>query len=253
MAKHLRSSQHMTAIYHDETFTKHALAAGLLQQLHDVGGHFQVSTWNDSALSLPAGATHFGFVLEADAHLTGGSGAFDLKAGMYFSLPGAGKVGGIGAGLLITQFEYQGLFQLGGPIESTGRLQYIDGCSDTLLISPVVRGEACLNLLVIPPGTAQTAHTHPSFRAGLICGGSGHCQLQRERVPLAAGDVFLIEPDGLHSFHTADQSLAVIAFHPDSDFGPHRDDHPMVNRTIVEGVSAAKLSPAERRICEHAP
>ena len=30
--------------------------------------------------------------------------------------------------------------------------------------------------------------------------------------------------------------MCVIAYHPDSDFGPTDDDHPMVNRTIVDGV-----------------
>lgn len=243
----------MTTIYRDETFSKHTLTAGLLQQLVHAGQPFQVGAWNNSELKLPDNATHFGYVQTGSSELVGGSGIFDLRAGMYFSQPGSGKIGGSGSGLVITQFGYRGLFQLGGPVERVGRLQYIDGCSDTLLVSPVVRGQACLNLLVIPPGTAQTAHTHPSFRAGLICRGSGHCQLQGERVPLEAGDVFVIEPEGLHSFDTTEQSLSVIAFHPDSDFGPHRDDHPMVNRTIVDGVSAAKLSPAERRICEQAP
>jgi hypothetical protein len=36
--------------------------------------------------------------------------------------------------------------------------------------------------------------------------------------------------------------MDVIAWHPDSDFGPEDDDHPMVNRTIVDGVSAAKIA-----------
>ena len=62
--------------------------------------------------------------------------------------------------------------------------------------------------------------------------------------------MFVIEPHGLHSFRNVDQSLTVIAFHPDSDFGPRHDDHPMVNRTIVDGVSASQLSLAERRVDE---
>ena len=133
-------------------------------------------------------------------------------------------------------------------MEARGRLQYIDGCSDTLLISPVLRGEACLNLLYLPPDTRQTAHTHPSFRAGIVVAGSGVCRTENARVELRRGDIFAIEPDGLHGFHTAGESLTVIAFHPDSDFGPWHDDHPMVNRTIVDGRSAARLSPEERRV-----
>jgi hypothetical protein len=46
----------------------------------------------------------------------------------------------------------------------------------------------------------------------------------------------------LHYFKTpADSSMTVIAYHPDSDVGSKDDDHPMVNRTIVDGVSAAKI------------
>ena len=47
-------------------------------------------------------------------------------------------------------------FQVGGPIEAMGRLRYIDGCTDSLLIPPWRRGEACLNHLHIPPGVEQT-------------------------------------------------------------------------------------------------
>ena len=45
----------------------------------------------------------------------------------------------------------------------------------------------------------------------------------------------------LHSFFTTDSSLDVIAWHPDSDFGPTHDDHPMVNLTLVDGISASLL------------
>jgi hypothetical protein len=35
--------------------------------------------------------------------------------------------------------------------------------------------------------------------------------------------------------------MDIVAFHPDSDFGPMHDDHPMINRTIIDGISASKL------------
>lgn len=35
--------------------------------------------------------------------------------------------------------------------------------------------------------------------------------------------------------------MDVIAYHPDSDTGPTYDDQPMINRTIVDGVSAADI------------
>lgn len=92
------------------------------------------------------------------------------------------------------------------------------------------------------------SHTHPSFRTGLIASASGHCQTASATISLLPGTAFCIEADSLHSFHTGDQSLRVIAFHPDSDFGPSCDDHPMVNRTIVNGTSADRLSHQQRRI-----
>ena len=130
----------------------------------------------------------------------------------------------------------------GGPVEDRGRLRYIDGCTDSLLIPPVKRGNPCLNALFFPPNINQTPHTHPSFRAGLVIAGEGECVLEDKVVPLLPGQAFLIREDGLHSFRTSpEQSLTVIAFHPDSDFGPQDEDHPMINRTIVNGISAAQI------------
>eukprot|EP00968_Pinguiococcus_pyrenoidosus_P010274 scaffold803_cov310-Pinguiococcus_pyrenoidosus.AAC.187 len=43
-----------------------------------------------------------------------------------------------------------------------------------------------------------------------------------------------------HAFATkGDEQMCVIAFHPDSDFGPQDECHPMINRTIINGRSAA--------------
>lgn len=157
-----------------------------------------------------------------------------LDAGGYAVVPGGARVSG--AGLLIVTPEYSGLPQAGGPCEPCGRLKYIDGCSDTLLVCPPVLGEPCLNLLHLPPGTAQTEHTHPSDRIGIILAGSGVCRTPDGETPLGPR-MFWYIPSGLHhSFHTDALSLDVLAWHPDSDFGPSFDSHPMVNRTIVGGV-----------------
>ena len=76
---------------------------------------------------------------------------------------------------------------------------------------------------------------------GMIVGGSGVCKTPDREYALAPGAKFLIEAQAEHSFHTVDHSLRVIAWHPDSDHGPTHEDHPMVNRTIIEGVSASEL------------
>jgi hypothetical protein len=55
--------------------------------------------------------------------------------------------------------------------------------------------------------------------------------------------LWCIEAGGEHKFSTPyGEELQVIAFHPDSDFGPTDEDHPMLNRTIVQGVSAKHLT-----------
>ncbi len=247
----------------------------LIQHLELTHGHkrFLVRTICEATVSLPPQATHFGFVQQGPLQLEGASGSFQVGSRMYFSQPGqatlrllktassvreqpvreqpateqpateqpATEAAAQLRALVITQLEYEGFFHLGGPSEGAGRLHYIDGCSDSLLIPPIVRGEACLNLLHIPPQTQQTQHTHPSFRVGIIVDGTGVCRTPHKQIPLRPGLAFAIAAEGLHSFHTAEDSLTVIAFHPDSDCGPTHQNHPMINRTIVDGVSAAQL------------
>lgn len=135
--------------------------------------------------------------------------------------------------------NYEGLETIGLPCEEAGRLKYIDGCSDTLLISPPVKGEPCFNLLYFPEDTDQTMHTHPSLRCGMTIAGNGIARFPDGNVQLTPGSVWFLETEGEHAFMTEkNNTLLVTAWHPDSDFGPTHDDHPMLNRTIVEGVSA---------------
>lgn len=145
----------------------------------------------------------------------------------------------------------------GGPIEREGRLKYIDGCTDSLLLSPVKLGDPCLNHLHFPAGIDQTQHTHPSHRIGIVADGYGECITPFGNLPLTKGMIFVIKewdgetydtgldgktyPIGIHAFKTFDKNMDVIAFHPDSDFGSTDDDHPMINRTIVDGVSANQI------------
>lgn len=179
-------------------------------------------------LALPDGETHYVYAV-ADASLEGPQGTFPLTAGMFASMPGASRVRG--DALVVSRVGYRGVFLLGGPIEHKGRLRYIDGCTDSLLIAPPVCGDPCLNHLHIPAGTRQSRHTHPSVRVGIIVRGKGRCVTPREEHPLAAGLAFVIEPELPHAFHTDGESLDVVVYHPDSDTGPTDEDHPMRNRT----------------------
>jgi len=201
-----------------------------------------LSAWDDGVIVPDGAGTHFGYVHSGQIQLNCESGQFGINAGMYFCVPGACQIEGHGSrGIICSRSDYRGFFQIGGPVEHSGRLRYIDGCSDSLLIPPVVCGDPCLNLLHIPPGTAQTQHTHPSLRAGIIASGEGVCRTPGQTFTLSMGTIFVIPAETVHSFHTTESELRVIAWHPDSDTGPSHDDHPMVNRTMVNGISASQI------------
>lgn len=154
-----------------------------------------------------------------------------------------------------TNFFAQNL--VGGPVEVKGRLKYIDGCTDSLLINPIKMGDPCLNHLHFPSNISQTPHTHPSHRIGIVARGKGECVTPFGNLPLIKGMIFVIKEwdgktykegldgkeyeEGTHCFFTKEQGMDVIAFHPDSDFGATDINHPMINRTIVKGVSANTL------------
>jgi quercetin dioxygenase-like cupin family protein len=211
------------------TFAPLIIRPGLLLDLDPI----RVWGWTDEPLTLPSGATAFGMVTTGRTRLhDADAGPFGLGAGMFFVLPDGGVANG-GRGLAVTWSGYRGLRQIGGPLETAGRLRYIDGCSDTLLVCPPRLGDPCLNHLHIPPRTDQTPHTHPSVRIGVILRGTGECRTPEGVYPLRPGMGWYIPTGCLHSFFTRDEALDVIAWHPDSDFGPRDDDHPMLNRTQI--------------------
>lgn len=214
----------------------------------------QVYAWGyrSKDLTISVEGTSLGFVYSGRASITltlsDCKQTFGLNTGMYFSVPNSFSISG-GCGFITSRLGYQGTFMIGGPIEKQGRLLYIDGCSDSLLIPPVILGDPCLNYLHFPPLISQTRHTHPSLRVGIVARGRGRCVVPCNdngtgsdvTIPLTLGNVFIIPTDGHHSFFTDDSEMDVIAYHPDSDTGPTHDDHPMINRTIVGGISAANL------------
>lgn len=214
-------------------FKRYDIAHGLLDALEGIDLPGRVHAWKNAQLNLQEGSTHFGFVFDQEAQISCRSGQFTLVPGMFFSIVGEGWVESRGSGLVISRLGYRGAFSIGGPIEPFGRLRYINGCSDSLLLSPVTKGDPCLNLLHIPRGTHQSQHTHPSYRIGMIVKGTGACVTPEERIELAPGLAFMIPKDTQHSFHTETEDLTVIAYHPDSDCGPTDHNHPMINRTIL--------------------
>jgi hypothetical protein len=198
----------------------------------------------------------------------GSGGSMYIGKHMYGSVSGDWSINpfALGKAIVIRVFHERALYprtkfravdMVGGPIEEEGRLKYIDGCTDSLLIPPVKMGDPCLNHLHFPSGIDQTPHTHPSHRIGIVAKGHGECVTPFGNLPLTEGMIFVIKewdgssydtgkdgnmhPTGTHKFKTFDEAMDVIAFHPDSDFGATDVDHPMINRTIVDGVSANSI------------
>jgi hypothetical protein len=225
------------------------LMDGTLRHLD--GGILRAFPERSRLLELPDHQTHFGYISAGIAKVHCERCEFVIPAGFYFSLPGHAVLipqGGAGLqGVLISRPGYDGFLQI-GRIEERGRLRYIDGCTDSLLIAPIRMGDPCLNLLYFPPGIDQTMHTHPSDRIGMILSGAGQCITNDADgsspvvTPLSAGMLFCIHTGGHHKFRTLGGPMRVLAYHPDSDFGPTDLDHPMINRTMVNGVSANQIA-----------
>ena len=124
-----------------------------------------------------------------------------------------------------------------GWVEAQGRLSYIDGCTDSLLVYPPRHGDPSLNLLYFPHGIEQTRHLHPSVRVGCVISGHGFSDVWEAgnlvSNPLNAGDHFCLTENELHRFRTEDSHMTVIAWHPDGDWGPTDHNHTMLNRTYT--------------------
>lgn len=196
--------------------------------------------------------TSFGYVLKGAVDVVMRGMQATLVEGCFFSACDALLLNPHEAAdttvVLMQRYGYRGLNMM-GESEKRGRLSYIDGCSDTLLLPPQRLGDPCLNHLHFPKGVVQTQHVHPSVRLGIVARGSGHAyQLPNvdAKTPgwtakLRAGMVFALEEQELHSFRTDTNPWAegepdemdVIAFHPDSDWGPTDAAHPMRSRTYI--------------------
>jgi len=178
-------------------------------------------------------STVYGFVIEGQAILPNG---WVAKEGQYFCYAAKASEEFItnGTSIYIERLGFLGQNTLGGPLEESGRLCYIDGCSDSLLIYPPRCGDPSLNVLHFPPGIDQSFHIHPSVRLGVVVRGTGMSTLANETINLEVGDMFCIEEREYHRFRTeVDQTLTVIAFHPDGDWGPTDQNHTMLNRTYL--------------------
>jgi quercetin dioxygenase-like cupin family protein len=223
------------------------LTHGLMADFSDTDHPSKVYGLSEGGLKIEEHGTLYGFVMRGSVRAEYRNGLEtnhqSIHRLQYFSIPHQGiHLSAFGQGFCVNRIGYHGFGNIGGPIEQQGRLKYIDGCSDSLLIGPPVKGDPCMNLLDFPEGIDQTMHTHPTIRAGLIHSGRGICNTDEGPMQLERGKMFILYPDAPHAFSTVGtDGMTLTVFHPDTDTGPWHDDHPMLNRTIVDGVSAAGL------------
>jgi hypothetical protein len=182
-------------------------------------------------------STTFGYVVRGSARIRAPGLELTGDAGTWFAVPDTVELDARGSTVVIERFGFRGMLAA-GRIEEVGRLSYIDGCSDTVLCMPPRLGDPVLNHLHFPVCVTQTLHLHPSIRLGVVARGSGTAFGPGRggkgwELPLSEGAVFLLEAHEVHAFRTDATSLDVIAFHPDSDWGPTDAVHPMLNRTYL--------------------
>ena len=230
-----------------KSFSSFDLDPGLLADYSQDQFPTRLYAFRKKPLELPErGSTFYGFIFDtvrgarARIEMAGGR-AFALDKGMYFC-SNEPLIITDGIGIAIERLMHNGMFMMGGPVEKSGRLKYIDGCTDSLLIPPVRKGDPCLNSLHFPESIDQTMHAHPSMRLGIVSDGGGICITPDEETVMYPGQVFGIHTMAPHKFRTGNnQHMTVVAYHPDSDFGPEDENHPMLNRTSVDGVVARDI------------
>lgn len=181
-------------------------------------------------------STTYGFVISGKLSLrVAGFGSCEFGAGAYFSCPGSMQLAGEGEAILVERIGFRGLFQVGGALEDSGRLCYIDNASTSILVHPPRKGDPVLNYLCFPQNIEQSFHIHPSIRMGVVYAGSGVCSFGNgESFPLRPGTAFYLPERWSHRFCSHAEGLKVIAYHPDSDVGSTDQVHPMLSRTYLE-------------------
>jgi len=205
-----------------------------------------IATWIEQPISELSQrcSTIFGYVIGGECTIAANGQMWSLLSGNYFAFTGEISVVSCKPAerpfrmWTVERLGYQGIPMM-GQVEQRGRLSYIDGCSDSILVPMPRKGDPVLNYLHFPSGVIQTQHTHPSIRMGLVIKGVGEAWQEKSNFndgwvkPLMTGAMFMLEEQELHSFRTSADMMDVIAYHPDSDTGPTDEDHAMLNKTYI--------------------
>lgn len=186
----------------------------------------------DGSFALPKYSTAYGIVLDGEVAVE--EGRLIARALEYFCVTKDDSSLRIrGRAVIFVRHGFRGQRMVGGPIESSGRLTYIDNCSDTLLVYPPRFGDPSMSLLSFPAKIEQRFHIHPSIRLGVIVRGRGIAETAEGEFPLEPGVAFCVREKEVHRFITESEGLDAISFHPEGDWGPTDENHALLNRTYM--------------------
>ena len=122
-------------------------------------------------------------------------------------------------------------------LEVGTNLPYVNGCSTRQIFAPERLGDPTLQLLHIPPFSAEQAHhIHSTVRVVLVLSGKGQSVVGMEKrtvtQELLPGMVCILNPMCPHHFETPQgEPLVVLPLHIFSSVGPAEQAHPMFHGT----------------------
>jgi hypothetical protein len=115
-------------------------------------------------------------------------------------------------------------------------LPYVNGCSTKQVFPPDRLGDPTLQLLDIPPYSAEQAHhIHSTVRVAYILKGTGRSIVGMEQKfiveDLYPGKTVILQKMSPHHFETDGEHLIVLPLHVFSSIGNLENNHPMFNGT----------------------
>ena len=120
-------------------------------------------------------------------------------------------------------------------------LPYVNGCSTKQVFPPDRLGDPTLQLLNIPPYSAEQAHhIHSTVRVAYILSGTGRSVVGMESglviEDLFPGKSVILQKMCPHHFETDGAHLIVLPLHVFSSIGAQENNHPMYNGTYLTGA-----------------
>ena len=114
-------------------------------------------------------STYFGYIYRGPVTLhVPGCAPTELGEQQHFCATGPLRLTGEGAAVIFEKVGFRAPTSVGGPLEQTGRIVYIDGCSTSLLTFPQRQGDPVMNVLWFPENVCQTMHIHPTVRLAMV-------------------------------------------------------------------------------------